>query len=36
MDDGGIELMRVREVEVEAAAISEPFGTQGTLVEPAR
>jgi len=33
VDDGGVELVRVREVEVEAAATSESFGAQGTLVE---
>jgi len=35
MDDCGVELVCVREVEIEAAAMSEPFGTQGTLVEAA-
>jgi len=35
MDDGGVELVGVREVKVEAAAISEPFGAQGALVEAA-
>jgi len=33
MDDGGVELMCVREVKVEAAMMSEPLGAQGTLVE---
>jgi len=36
MDDGGIELMRVREVKVEAATMSEPLGAQGALVEAMR
>jgi|SRR6266850_4061369 len=36
MDDGGVELVRVREVEIEAAAMSEPLGAQGTLVEATR
>jgi len=35
MDDGGTELVHVREVEVEAAAMFEPLGAQGTLVEAA-
>jgi len=33
VDDGGVELVHVREVKVEAAAMSEPLGAQGTLVE---
>jgi len=33
MDDGGVELVRVREVKVEAAAMFEPLEAQGTLVE---
>jgi len=33
MDNGGVEFVRVREVEVEAAATSESFGAQGALVE---
>jgi len=36
MDDGGVELVHVREVEVKAAMMFEPFGTQGTLVEATR
>ena len=36
MDDGGVEFVRVREVEVETAATSEPLGAQGTLVEATR
>jgi len=35
MDDSGIKLVRVREVEVEAAATPESFGAQGALVEAA-
>jgi len=35
VDDGGVELMCVRKVEVEAAAMPEPFGAQGTLVKAA-
>jgi len=35
MDDGGVELVCVGKVEVEAAAMSEPLGAQGTLVEAA-
>ena len=33
MNDGGVELVGVGKVKVEAAATSKPFGTQGTLVE---
>src|SRR6266850_3728013 len=33
MDDGRVELMRVREVEVEATALFKTFGAQGALVE---
>src|SRR6267142_376658 len=36
VDNSGVEFMRVREVEVEAATMSEPFGAQGTLVEATR
>jgi len=36
MDDGGVKLVRVREVKVEAAATSEAFGAQGALVKAAR
>ena len=36
MDDGGVKLVHVREVEVEAAAMSEPFGAQRALVEAVR
>ena len=35
MDDGGVELVRVGEMEVETAAMFEPLGAQGTLVETA-
>src|SRR6266850_3753864 len=35
VDDGGIEFVCVGEVEIEAAAIFEPLGAQGTLVEAA-
>jgi|SRR6266850_2548326 len=33
VDDGGVEFVRVREVEVEPAAMFEPLGAQGALVE---
>jgi len=33
VDDGGIELVHVGKMEVEAAVTSELFGAQGTLVE---
>jgi len=33
MNNGGVEFVRVREVKVETAAMSEPLRTQGTLVE---
>ena len=33
VDDGRVELVRVRKVEVKPAAIFEPLGAQGTLVE---
>jgi len=36
VDDGGVEFVRVGKVKVEAAAISESFGAQGTLVEATR
>jgi len=36
MDDGGVEFVRVGEVEIEAAVVSEPLGAQGTLVEATR
>jgi len=36
VDDGGVELVRVREVEVEAAATFELFRTQGALMKAAR
>jgi len=35
VDNGGAELVCVRKVKVEAAAISELFGAQRTLVEAA-
>jgi len=36
MDNGGIELVCMREVGIKATAVFEPLGTQGTLVEAAR
>ena len=33
MDDGGVELVCVREVEVEATAMFKPLGAQGALVK---
>jgi len=33
VDNSGIELMGVREVNIEAAAMFEAFGAQGTLVK---
>jgi len=36
VDDGGVELMCVGKVEIEAAVMFEPFWTQGTLVEAMR
>jgi len=36
VDDGGVELVRVREMEIESAAVSEPFWAQGALVEAVR
>jgi len=36
VDDGWVEFVHMREVEVEPAAIFEPLGAQGTLVEAAR
>ena len=36
VDNGGIELVCVGEVEVEAAAMFEPLGAQGTLVKAVR
>jgi len=36
MDDGGVEFVRVGEVEVEAVATLESFGAQGALVEATR
>jgi len=36
MDDGGVELVCVGEVKVEAAAMFEPLKAQGTLVEATR
>ena len=33
MDNGGVEFVHVREVEIETAAMFEPLGAQGTLVE---
>jgi len=35
VDNGGVEFVRMREVEVEIAATSESFRAQGTLVEAA-
>jgi len=35
MDDGGVELVRMREVEIESTAMFKLFGAQGTLVETA-
>jgi|SRR6266850_3814435 len=35
MDDGRVEFVCVREVEIEATATSKSFGAQGTLVEAA-
>jgi len=36
MDDGGVKFVHVGKVKVEAAATSEPFGAQGTLVKVTR
>jgi len=36
VDNCGVEFVRVGKMEVETAATSEPFGTQGTLVEATR
>jgi len=36
VDDGGVELVHVREVKIEAAAKFESLGAQGTLVEATR
>jgi len=36
VDDGRVELMCMREVEIEATAMSKPFGAQGALVEATR
>jgi len=36
VSDCGVELVRVREVGIEAAAMFESFWTQGTLVEVTR
>jgi len=33
VDDGWVEFMHGRKVEVEATAMLEPFGAQGALVE---
>ena len=33
MNNGGVELVRVREVEVESTAMFESLGAQGALVE---
>jgi len=35
VDNGGVKFVRVGKVEIEAAAMSEPFGAQGALVEAA-
>jgi len=36
VDDGGVEFVRVRKMEVESTTTPETFGTQGTLVEATR
>jgi len=36
VDNGGVELVRVRKVEVKPAAMFEPLGAQGALVETPR
>jgi len=36
VDDGGAELVHMREVKVEVAATSKPFGAQGALVKAVR
>jgi len=35
VDDGGVELVRVGKVKIEAAVMPELFGAQGALVEAA-
>jgi len=36
MDDGGVELVHVGKMKVEAATVFESLGAQGTLVKAAR